>query len=584
MVRGHTFSKNRRLVLLFVAATTLTSSGCLTALGLNRSSLSPRMATANQSSDSTVRSQDSRLTGFGWTGPSDTVAAPAAHVGPATSMASANLPTSGYTDYGTPTVQHHARLLPPEFGSSTAEMTEAGGAASVLQAPSGSSLFIQPASPASPGVNQQAAIPLLPKAQESTPNAVPDRVSQPASAFGSLGFNAEQVRTFLNNQSRNAMSEGQLLKDRVTQWQMFSSTSPTEASDGVETPPGNLPGAAGSQTVVQPTESGNTESGPDGTPVAPVSTTLESEPSILDRLKGIYEPGTESNARRLWKRPFQKNPWYVFRERQEAAETAPEPQPPVETAELPAESRNSAAEIHPLLTQLIAATEKELQAWPRQLNGSPDQIARYQRRQQDLRLLYLMADQPGGAIQAVEELPKGEQEFWQELMLGLAQYRTDDAEMANEQRLTSAANQIQSAVRHLAPLSSLQIRRFDICSRIHSFGRIESFPTNDFDPGQPILLYAEIENFGTEITAAGRHRTRFDAQLQIFEDGNDKPRESVDLSNITDEATSERTDYYQSFELNLPSHFKTGQYRIRLRLRDRITGKLAEAHVAFQVR
>ena len=78
--------------------------------------------------------------------------------------------------------------------------------------------------------------------------------------------------------------------------------------------------------------------------------------------------------------------------------------------------------------------------------------------------------------------------------------------------------------------------------------------------------------------------TKIDAQLQIYQDGNSEAIETIELPNITDESTSERQDYFQSFELNLPSHLATGKYQIRLELRDRLTYKEARSSVDFQVR
>lgn len=198
--------------------------------------------------------------------------------------------------------------------------------------------------------------------------------------------------------------------------------------------------------------------------------------------------------------------------------------------------------------------------------------------------MYLIANQPGSAIQAVDELPPAEQDFWQELMLALAEYRNQDGN-SQEVRFTNTTGQLRSAARQLSPLTSLQVRRFEICSRIHSFGRIDTFPSNVFDPvGQPILLYAEVENFSSELTVDGTYRTRFEAQLKLFAKGDSKAKETIELPNIMDEASSERSDYFQSFELNLPSHLQSGEYAIRLRLRDRISGKIAESTVEFQIR
>ena len=169
-------------------------------------------------------------------------------------------------------------------------------------------------------------------------------------------------------------------------------------------------------------------------------------------------------------------------------------------------------------------------------------------------------------------------------MLAVAQYRDQSLTVSEQERITGTVGQLLSAVQHLRPLTALSIQRFEICSQINSFGRIETFPSNDFDPGQPILLYVELDNFGTDRTESGTYRTSMDAELTIFEDDNSEAIETIELPEISDEATSERRDYFQSFELNLPSHLATGRYSIRLRLRDRVTARLAEDTIDFQVR
>lgn len=570
---------------LFIAATTLSSSGCLTALGLNRSSLSPRTAATPQQ-HSTFRSQDERLSqaapGLQPPAPANSTTTPVTHTVPAATEASG----AGYAEFGSADRFVRARLLTPDFGSAQSP----NAAAAVSNSPAAVPAFNAETSakgPANPPIQPASA-------------AQPGSAAQPDSqARNGLPFSANQLREYMNNQSRNAMSEGQVLPEQPPQWRVLSATglTPQESVD--------QPAASGAQA--SPDVPDSTPAAEEKSTVAVSSSTPESaanadaapppagEPTMLDRLKGFYEPAADVTSRSMWRRQFQRlqSPFNVFRERPETlpaeGQSTPIQQSVRAAAEIPATTAavppsNSGASTPELLDQLIASLVHELQTWPRQANGSPEDLSKYLRRQQDLRLLYLIAQQPGSAIQAVEDLPPGEQDFWQELMLALARYRADDTDTSDEQRLTNTAGQVRSAARHLQSLSALSLRRLEICSRIHSFGRIEPFPSNDFDPGQPILLYAEVENFATKVTSTGTWRTRFDAQLQILEEGNDRPKETIDLTSITDEATSERHDYYQSFELNLPSHLKSGPYFVRLRLRDRISGKVCESQIGFQVR
>lgn len=545
------------LRLSFAVVTTMSASGCLHALGLARPSISPR-ASLDIYDDSTVRAQDTELT-------------PATRIG------------SGYSDFSTtnslgsarpgsqvrgtasraPVLPSHsissipkARLLTPQFGGNAAQRRSA-----VLQT-------------------------------ASRPDMELPQPQQVRSAQPSLGFSAEQIRRLMNRQSQSDMADGNVLGDQNDRWKIIASPGAAASPQADVT---NVVAATAdsvsAKTISIADVSGQALNNANESPApsadvkdASIAVQTPPEPSMLERLKGFYEP--ENAARKIWKRPFQKlgNPWAaVFGDREQ--DVSEPVTPAVDEAVRTADMASGAVDTvpNPLLDQLIAATEAELAGWPLQLTGSPVEPEKHQLRQLDLRLLYLIADQPGKAIRAVEELPGAEQDFWQELMLALAEYRSQSS-TDTEQRMTITTGQLRSAVRQLAPLTSLQIRRFEICSRIHSFGRLDSFPANNFDPGQPLLLYAEIENFAAELTPAGSYRTQFEAELKLYEQGNSKAKETIAIPDISDESTSERSDYYQSFELSLPSHLKSGEYTIRLRLRDRVSGKVAESAVEFQVR
>ena len=574
------------LKLCFVAITTMSASGCLHAFGLARPSISPR-ASLDIYNDSTVRAQDGELPNS-WAALSDKAASlqafdsneanrqqrPASH-----SSGHADFPVDGDIDTnpmspsefaGSHSISTppRARLLPPQFG-----------------------VLSQPV--------------LIEQSRIQSLNTQTATASKPGEQ--SLSFSAVQVRAHMNSQSRSDMSQGMVLPDQSNRWEILSPPTanlPTPEStnmpgDTATAVMGSVPapsklfgktiaspftfGAAKPQTLI-----GESPASIQATTVS--SEAVVAEPSMLQRFKGLYEPATENAARKIFKKPFTRlsNPWTaVFGEKEapdDSAATALEQTP--QTADVsasPDEETLAPATGIPLLGQLIDATLNELNGWPRKPDGTPINLQQYQRRQVDLRLLYLVADQPGSAVQAIDELPAAEQNFWQELMLAMAEYRSQNGETV-EERMTSTTTQLRSAVRQLTPLAALRIRRFEICSRIHSFGRVDPFQSDKVDPGQPLLLYAEVENFTTELTPAGNHRTQFEAELKLYEEGNTKPKETISLPNISDEATSERSDYYQSFELSLPSHLKSGQYFIRLRLRDRVSGKTAESTVEFQVR
>ncbi len=565
---------------LLVATIAFSTTGCMRQLGRSHSSLRPRTASTWEPDTSVFRSQDARLPGM----PTITIKAgkPATenHLTDILQTSGHSLMEAAETEPDPPEqpTQPQARLLTPSFATAGSGKRR----------------------PAAAG--EYSGIVIQPKQQQTETPDDSDLTGSPTSKGSghSIGFTADHIRQLMDRQSRNDMSDGKVLSELKPKWQVLNTATQTASNVGAnsvntinsgphETGQQQQPFTSQPATTIQ--EAAQSREVPPSTDEAAEPTVAEppaEEPSMLDRLRGFYGPAApEQKTRQRWMKPFQKlsSPWSVFRDKETTDSPSGDQSPlPPQTVELSDEVEARSSAVNPLLLQLIETINNELQAWPRQPNGTPDNLAAYQRREQDLRLLYLIANEPGSAVAAIDSLPSGDQDFWQEVMLGLAQYRSDEPDVPRQQRLSNTVGQLRTAVRRLAPLTALQIRRIDICSQIYSFGRVETFSLNEFDPGDPILLYVELENFASRLTTTGSYETSFDAQLKFFEDGTDEAIETVELAEITDQSTSERVDYYQSFELTIPSHLTSGRYRIAVQLRDRTSGKKAQESVDFRVR
>ncbi|GAB5442722.1 MAG: hypothetical protein Fues2KO_30710 [Fuerstiella sp.] len=413
------------------------------------------------------------------------------------------------------------------------------------------------------------------------------------SAGSANSLSADAIRNLINQQSRNDMSEGAVLADRKSEWPVAKSQK-VAAESATPDPPKEMATVGGKSvlngTVTQPETSAAPETANSNLPPGEIesddsaSVTTVPEPSMLDRLRGMYALPESQSLRPRWKLP---SPFNVFREKDDAADV------PTTTAEavsplLPDEVSSAVpedvrSERQKQLEVLIDLWQSELQAL-QQTGGRAAEREEWIRRQQDLRLLQLLAADSDSALASISGLPAGEQEFWQELMLALAQYRDADGQMSRRERLTQTVGQLRSAVKHVIPETRLLIKRIDLCSEIYSFGRIEPFPSHTFDPGAPILLYVEVDNFSTRTTVDGSYETDFAAQLGFYAEGDTEAIESTDVNSITDLATSERFDYYQTFELTIPAHLKAGSYEIRLKLADQHSQRTVDAVVPFQVR
>ena len=355
--------------------------------------------------------------------------------------------------------------------------------------------------------------------------------------------------------------------------------APGELQGSFET--ATLPAAGTPQNIENTTGAG--ESPDDAAATGSGQTTTE--PSMLDRLRELYDPAPERRPTSMLRRQIRRlqTPWGILGNRDDPDRSARVDETAGDSGTTAEGDTVVEREINPL-DALIQKTEQQLAAWPRSPGGVHQQPALFRQRQLDLRLLHLIANRPAAAIAAIDILSAEEQEFWQELMLGIDQFRSPDENLNYDQQAARTIGQLRAAVQHLEPSSSLTLRRLEICSRIHGFGSIETFPANDFDPGDRVLIYVEVGNLHSELSPGQNYRTVFSGSLQIFAESSDEPVESFPLPAVEDESSSRRTDYFQSYEITLPAHLLSGAYRMRLQLQDDLTSRRATGTLDFTIR
>lgn len=384
-----------------------------------------------------------------------------------------------------------------------------------------------------------------------------------------LNFNADDIRRRMNQKAAEDLKKAALLQDYDERWSVVSKT---EISDAKPMTPPEVPPAT-------PPESDQPRNSFSETDM------IIPDRSFVERLKDLYDT---DNAKSFVRKNFRRiqAPFNALLDKEDQVDEA-------NTVAVEASSEGSSAEISAdsvdtlgfddALTGLINEAENSLANWPRLNDGQPLDPDQFRLRQQDLRILYLVANRDNDALRTAQFATAEEQEFWQELMLALKHFRQVKS-TSDRQRFGQTVRQIRSAADRLVPLAQLELRRAEFCARIHSFGRIDVFPSSDFNPGDPILIYAELANVASELTFAGVHKTDFDAVLQILHAGEEEPIETIELKNIVDESTSRRRDYFQSFELTIPAHLSTGSYEVKLRLHDTTSNQTVEQRLPFQVR
>ena len=378
-----------------------------------------------------------------------------------------------------------------------------------------------------------------------------------------------------------------------------SQSSEQNAATGSERTTGQPSDESGIDSIPEePQTASGTQATPDENSTddaaAGSSTATAKEPTVLDRLRGrLYIPRREEaglersrKTTRRWTDPFG-----LLREREAdtvdpaLGATMPLPSESAAPGTELRETTEAAQSSEALLAPMIAQLEQELAQWPMLPNHKPRNEVDWLRRQTDLRMLYLIAGRSAESIRVIESLPEKEQEFWQAMMLAMESYRRSDDSTTRAEQLTETLEYVRTASRQLQPLSTMKIRRLNFCNRIDGFGVFSVFPNSDFNAGQPLLLYAEIENYKSEVTSDGQYRSEFSAMIEFLREGETEPITSrtIRLPEIQDLCSTERTDYFQSYELTIPS-LSPGKYTLRLRIRDQLSLQTATTDLPFDIR
>lgn len=224
------------------------------------------------------------------------------------------------------------------------------------------------------------------------------------------------------------------------------------------------------------------------------------------------------------------------------------------------------------LAAAIRARESELQG-----KGTKDPQAEAQ-----LRMLYLLAGRREEALKPITSAPETQQGFWTSEVYGIAAW-LDTQRVPDEQRRASEAKQhLAEAVTRLGESCPLVVRSLAFCTEIQSYGCVKAFEHCEFSPGQPVLLYAELENLTSESTPKGIH-TSLQSSYQIFDSRGQ--RVADEEFTVTEEyCRNPRRDYFIGYELRIPERVYPGKHTLQLTVRDTRSQKIGQSTIDFTVK
>lgn len=120
------------------------------------------------------------------------------------------------------------------------------------------------------------------------------------------------------------------------------------------------------------------------------------------------------------------------------------------------------------------------------------------------------------------------------------------------------------------------------CEEISYYGNYKRFPREEFVPGQPVLLYAEIENFRSDPSPTGEYRTLLRSLVEIY-GPTGKLVWYKSFAATEDLCRNPRRDYFHNYQFSMPDR-PLGPHTLKLTVVDELSGKQATSTIKFMLK
>ena len=199
-----------------------------------------------------------------------------------------------------------------------------------------------------------------------------------------------------------------------------------------------------------------------------------------------------------------------------------------------------------------------------------------------LRHLQALAGHSDAASQGIDGLEASEQAYLTHQLKGLSTLVDPAGHPTHRRRLTQAAEHFElAALEAAAAADTLAVDRLSFCTEIESFGRIKPFEGNRFKPGQPVILYCEVDRFSAKKIDGG-YETHLAGSYEIF-DGDNRRVVSQVLPVDRQTSANRLRDYFIAYQMALPGELTPGTYRLNLIIEDVNGRKYGDAAIPFEI-
>jgi len=258
----------------------------------------------------------------------------------------------------------------------------------------------------------------------------------------------------------------------------------------------------------------------------------------------------------------------------------------VKTTQVLAEPPQLIAQQASYLTKVEGPTDRQghLEAaiadWQASVNptpGSTEEVNEHLR----LRLLQLLAGNEEEALLPVPGATAAQQDYWNKQLFAVSTFLDSKRQPNDKQRAAGSLIHLDQARAKLAELATLQVRKLAFVDSVDGYGAYQLQKKTEFSPGEPVTLYAEIENFSSESTKDG-YRTKLGTSYEVV-DKNGKRVDSAQFPEVEDLCQNVRRDFHMQYTVTLPTRIYPEDYELRLIITDQLSHKIGQASVPFKI-
>jgi hypothetical protein len=181
-------------------------------------------------------------------------------------------------------------------------------------------------------------------------------------------------------------------------------------------------------------------------------------------------------------------------------------------------------------------------------------------------------NRPNDAVAWLERFEKPNQEILMRLLPLVVQLADCRLAQASPAQMSAAVAQLEAIQEPLRLKAEPALDKMCFCRRIDRFGVYDALPDMpEFHPGEQVQVYVELKNFGSEyrdgkyVTALASTAEILDLNKKVvwFQAFPDRDRPDVSLT--------QRHDYFKNYRFCLPNKIESGEYILRLQVKDLTT-------------